>query len=89
MIVKHALQNAAMPMVTVLGLQWGVLLGGAVVTKTVFAIPGSGRLIVRAMGQRDFPVVQAGVLTLALIMVLVNFLVDLLYRYFNPQVRIS
>ena len=88
-IVKHALKNAAIPIVTVIGLQFGVLLGGALVTETVFAIPGTGRLIFRAIGQLDFPVVQAGVLMLALIIVAVNFLVDLLYLYLNPQVRIS
>jgi ABC-type dipeptide/oligopeptide/nickel transport system permease component len=88
-IVKHALKNAAIPIVTVIGLQFGVLLGGAVVTETVFAIPGTGRLIVRAIGQLDFPVVQAGVMTLALIIVVVNFVVDLVYLYLNPQVRIS
>jgi ABC-type dipeptide/oligopeptide/nickel transport system permease component len=88
-IVKHALKNAAIPIVTVIGLQFGVLLGGAVITEFVFAIPGTGRLIARAIGQLDFPVVQAGVLTLALLIVLVNFTVDLLYLYLNPQVRIS
>ena len=88
-IIKHALKNAAIPIVTVIGLQFGVLLGGAVVTETVFAIPGTGRLIVRAIGQLDFPVVQAGVMTLALIIVLMNFIVDVLYLYLNPQVRIS
>jgi ABC-type dipeptide/oligopeptide/nickel transport system permease component len=88
-IMKHALKNAAIPIVTVIGLQFGVLLTGAVVTETVFAIPGTGRLIVRAIGQLDFPVVQAGVMTLALIIVVVNFVVDLIYLYLNPQVRIS
>jgi ABC-type dipeptide/oligopeptide/nickel transport system permease component len=88
-IGKHALKNAALPIVTVIGLQFGVLLGGAVITETVFAIPGTGRLIVRAIGQLDFPVVQAGVMTLALLIVLVNFVVDLLYLALNPQVRIS
>jgi peptide/nickel transport system permease protein len=88
-ILKHALKNAAIPIVTVIGLQFGVLLGGAVITETVFAIPGTGRLIVRAIGQLDFPVVQAGVMTLALIIVVMNFVVDLLYIYLNPQVRIS
>jgi peptide/nickel transport system permease protein len=88
-IVKHALKNAAIPIVTVIGLQFGVLLGGALVTETVFAIPGTGRLIFRAIGQLDFPVVQAGVMMLSLIIVTVNFMVDLLYLYLNPQVRIS
>jgi peptide/nickel transport system permease protein len=88
-VAKHALKNAAIPIVTVIGLQFGVLLGGALVTETVFAIPGTGRLIFRAIGQLDFPVVQAGVMMLSLIIVTVNFLVDLLYLYLNPQVRIS
>jgi len=88
-VVKHALKNAAIPIVTVIGLQFGVLLGGAVVTETVFAIPGTGRLIVRAIGQLDFPVVQAGVMTLSLLIVAINFVVDLLYLYLNPQVRIT
>jgi peptide/nickel transport system permease protein len=87
-IVRHALTNAALPVVTVTGLQFGVLLGGAVITETVFAIPGVGRLIVRAIQQLDFPVVQAGVFLLAMIVVTVNFLVDLLYVYLNPQIRV-
>jgi peptide/nickel transport system permease protein len=87
-IGKHALKNAAIPIVTVIGLQFGVLLGGALVTETVFAIPGTGRLIFRAIQQLDFPVVQAGVMTLSLVIVAVNFLVDLLYLYLDPQVRI-
>lgn len=88
-IGKHALKNAAIPIVTVIGLQFGVLLAGAVVTEFVFAIPGTGRLMLRAIGQLDFPVVQAGVMTLALLIVLTNFVVDVLYLYLNPQVRIS
>jgi peptide/nickel transport system permease protein len=87
-ICRHALKNAALPVVTVTGLQFGLLLGGAVITETVFAIPGVGRLIVGAIRQLDFPVVQAGVFMLAMIVVMVNFLVDLLYGYLNPQIRI-
>jgi ABC-type dipeptide/oligopeptide/nickel transport system permease component len=87
-IGRHTLTNAALPLVTVAGLQFGLLLGGAVITETVFAIPGVGRLIVRAIQQLDFPVVQAGVFLLAMIVVTVNFVVDLLYLYLNPQVRI-
>ena len=85
---RHALVNASLPLVTVAGLQFGLLLGGAIVTETVFAVPGVGRLIVGAIRQLDFPVVQAGVFMLATIIVLVNFTVDLLYIYLNPQVRI-
>src|SRR5438552_2651965 len=70
------------------GLQFGLLLGGAVITETVFAVPGVGRLIVGAIRQLDFPVVQAGVFMLAMIVVSVNFLVDVLYLYLNPQIRV-
>jgi peptide/nickel transport system permease protein len=87
-ICRHALRNAALPLVTVAGLQFGLLLGGAVITETVFAVPGAGRLIVDGIRQLDFPVVQAAVFFLAMIVVTVNFAVDLLYVVLNPQVRI-
>jgi len=87
-ICRHALTNAALPLVTVAGLQFGLSLGGAVITETVFAVPGVGRLIVGAIRQLDFPIVQAGVFLLALIIVLVNFAVDMLYIYLNPQIRV-
>ncbi len=87
-IWRHALRNAALPVVTVVGLQFGVVLGGAVITETVFAIPGVGRLIVAAIGQLDFPVVQASVFLLAMIVVTVNFTIDLLYAWLNPVVRV-
>ena len=87
-IWHHALVNAALPLVTVAGLQFGLLLGGAIITETVFAVPGLGRLIVGAIRQLDFPIVQAGVFVIALIIVLVNFAVDLLYIYLNPQIRV-
>ena len=87
-IGRHALRNAALPIVTVIGLQFGLLLGGAVLTETVFAVPGVGRLIVRAVVQLDFPIVQAGVFMLAMIIVSVNFLVDVLYVYLNPTIRL-
>jgi peptide/nickel transport system permease protein len=87
-IWRHALVNAALPLVTVIGIQFGLLLGGAIVTETVFAVPGVGRLIVGAIRQLDFPIVQAGVFLFAVIVVLVNFVVDLLYIYLNPQVRV-
>jgi peptide/nickel transport system permease protein len=86
-IWRHALTNAALPLVTVMGIQFGILLGGAVITETVFAVPGVGRLIVRGIQQLDFPVVQAGVFFLAMIVVAINFAVDLLYLYLNPQIR--
>jgi peptide/nickel transport system permease protein len=87
-ICRHALINAALPLVTVAGLQFGLLLGGAIVTETVFAVPGLGRLIVGAIRQLDFPIVQAGVFVIALMVVLVNFAVDMLYVYLNPQIRV-
>ncbi len=87
-IWHHALINAALPLITVAGLQFGLLLGGAIITETVFAVPGVGRLIVGAIRQLDFPIVQAGVFVLALIVVFVNFTVDLLYMYLNPQIRV-
>jgi peptide/nickel transport system permease protein len=87
-IVRHALRNAALPLVTVIGLQFSLLLSGAIITETVFAVPGMGRLIVGAIRQLDFPVVQAGVFVFALIVVTVNFAVDVLYVYLNPQIRL-
>jgi ABC-type dipeptide/oligopeptide/nickel transport system permease component len=87
-ICRHALRNAALPLVTVTGLQFSLLLGGAIITETVFAVPGVGRLIVGAIRQLDFPVVQAGVFLLAMIVVTVNFAVDVLYLYLNPQIRV-
>jgi ABC-type dipeptide/oligopeptide/nickel transport system permease component len=87
-IWRHALRNAALPVVTVIGLQLGFVLGGAVIIETVFAIPGVGRLIVAAIGQLDSPVVQASVFLLAMIVVAVNFTVDLLYAWLNPVVRV-
>jgi peptide/nickel transport system permease protein len=87
-VCRHALRNAALPIVTVIGLQFGLLLGGAVLTETVFAVPGVGRLIVGAIRQLDFPIVQAGVFLLAIIIVTVNFLVDVLYVYLNPTIRL-
>ena len=87
-ICRHALRNAALPIVTVIGLQFGLLLGGAVLTETVFAVPGLGRLLIRSIVQLDFPIVQAGVFLLAIIIVTVNFLLDVLYVYLNPTIRL-
>jgi peptide/nickel transport system permease protein len=83
----HALKNAAIPIVTLLGLQFAQLLGGAVVTETIFAWPGIGRLVVEAIFNRDFPVVQGVVLVVSLIFVAVNMLVDLAYAALDPRVR--
>jgi ABC-type dipeptide/oligopeptide/nickel transport system permease component len=86
-ILAHALKNAAVPVVTLIGLQFGTLLGGAVVTETIFAWPGVGRLAVQSIFVRDYPVVQAGVLVLALSFVTLNLLVDLLYGTLDPRIR--
>lgn len=83
---KHALKNAMIPLVTVTGMQFGILLGGAVIIEAVFAWPGVGRLIVQAILDRDYPVVQAAVMFLAVIFVTVNFLVDMLYIWLDPNI---
>jgi peptide/nickel transport system permease protein len=86
-IIRHALRNALIPALTVIGASLGGLLGGAVVTETVFTIPGMGRLIVQSISRRDFPVIQGAVMITAGIYVLVNLLVDILYIYVDPRVR--
>ena len=86
-IQHHAIKNMLIPVITVLGVQLGTLLGGAVVLETVFAWPGLGRLIVSAIDNRDYPVVQAAVTVIALIFVVLNLLVDLLYAYLDPRIR--
>ena len=86
-VFKHALKNSLIPLVTVVGLEFGRLLGGAVITETVFEWPGVGKLAVTAINQRDYPVVQAVVFVLAVTFVLVNFFTDLLYSYLDPRIR--
>ena len=86
-IVKHVLKNALIPVITVVGASLGALLGGAVVTETVFTIPGMGRLVVQSISRRDFPVIQGAVMVIAAIYVIVNLLVDILYVYVDPRVR--
>ena len=76
-----------MPVITIIGIQFGAMLGGAVVTETVFAWPGVGRLIVNAISQRDFPIIQGGVLMMAIIFTLINLAVDLSYALINPRIR--
>jgi peptide/nickel transport system permease protein len=85
---KHALKNAAIPIVTIVGLELGTLLGGSVITETIFAWPGVGRLSVQAIYNRDYPVVQAAVFLLASTFVLVNLVVDVLYTYLDPRIRL-
>jgi peptide/nickel transport system permease protein len=86
---RHVLRNALLPVVTVIGLQTGLLLGGAILTETIFAWPGVGRWIYEAVSTRDYAVIQSGVLMLALIFVLVNLIVDVSYALLNPRIRYS
>ena len=86
-LIRHALRNALIPIVTVIGLQIGALLGGAVVTETVFALPGLGRMLVDGIFQRDFPVIQGAILFIVIAVFAVNLLTDLLYRAFDPRVK--
>jgi peptide/nickel transport system permease protein len=85
---KHALKNAAIPIVTIVGIELGTLLGGSVITETIFAWPGVGRLSVQAIYNRDYPVVPAAVFLLATTFVLINLLVDVIYTYLDPRIRL-
>jgi peptide/nickel transport system permease protein len=86
-VVKHALRNACIPVITVLGLQFGQLLGGAIITETVFAWPGVATLTVESIRNQDFPVVQCAVILLALLIVAVNLIVDLIVGFIDPRIR--
>jgi len=88
-IYKHALKNALIPIVTIVGLQFGTLLGGAVLTETVFAWPGLGRLMVQAIFSRDYPLIRAGILLISGCFVLINVIVDILYTYIDPTVDLG
>lgn len=86
-VTRHALRNALIPAVTVIGYSLGTLLGGAVVTETVFNIPGMGRLVVQSVLRRDFPVIQGAVMAIAVFYVIANLMVDVLYVYIDPRIR--
>ena len=86
-IIKHALKNTLIPVVTIVGLSFGGLLGGAVLTETVFAIPGLGNYMVQSIRSRDVPIIQGGVLMMAIVFSFVNLLVDILYSYIDPRIR--
>ncbi|MBM4420512.1 MAG: ABC transporter permease [Chloroflexi bacterium] len=88
-VFKHALRNALNPVLTVVGLQFGFLLGGSAITETIFALPGIGRLMINAIYTRDYPVVQGGILLIAVTFVLVNLITDLCYALVNPRIRYS
>jgi peptide/nickel transport system permease protein len=86
-IYKHSLKNAVIPVLTIIGLQVGLLLGGAILTETIFGWPGIGRYLYDAIGYRDYPVIQSGILIIAAIFVFINLLVDLLYAVIDPRIK--
>jgi peptide/nickel transport system permease protein len=86
---KHALKNALLPVITITGIQLGYMLGGAIITEQVFSLPGLGRLFLTGIYQRDFPLIQGGVVFVAIIFSLINFTVDILYSVLNPRIRIE
>jgi len=88
-LIHHALRNAWLPVVTIIGLEFGFLLGGVVVVETVFSYPGIGRLLFAAINQRDIPLVQAGVVLLAGIFILLNLVVDLVYVRLDPRMKLA
>ncbi len=87
MIGIHALRNALIPVITTIGLQVGVLLGGAILTETIFSWPGIGKWMVESIFRRDYPVVQGSLLLIATIVMIVNLVVDVLYSLVNPRIR--
>lgn len=86
-VYRHAFRNAIIPVVTIIGLQAGDLLAGAIIIENVFHLPGVGRLVFEAIGQRDLPVIQGVVLLIAMMIVVINFLIDVAYRYLDPRIR--
>jgi ABC-type dipeptide/oligopeptide/nickel transport system permease component len=88
-VVRHALRNALIPIVTILGIQFGRLLGGALITEAVFAYPGIGRLVVTAILNRDYPMVQATLMLVVLIFLAANTVVDISYAYLDPRVKVG
>ena len=86
-VYKHALKNAIIPVLTVIGLQTGLLLGGAILTETIFSWPGVGRYIYDAIGFRDYPVIQAGILIIAFLFILINLIVDILYSFVDKRIK--
>jgi dipeptide transport system permease protein len=86
---RHVLRNAMLPISTIIGLQVGLLLSGAVLTETVFAFPGIGSWLVDAIKARNYPVIQGGVMFVAIIVVFVNLIVDISYGFLNPKIRLS
>ena len=88
MLLKHALKNAGVPIITVIGIGVALLIGGVVITETVFNIPGVGRLVVDAISKRDYPIIQGVILIFSGAYVLINLAVDLSYMFFDPRIRL-
>ncbi len=88
MLLRHVLRNASIPTITLAGLTYGSILGGTVITESVFAWPGVGRLALEAVYNRDFPLVQATVLVIACIFIVINFMLDLIYVWLDPRIRL-
>jgi len=88
-LVRHALRNALVPIVTVAGIQIGRLLGGTVIIETVFAWPGLGRMLINAIATRDYAVVQGGLLLLVMAFILVNLITDIIYAFLDPRIRLA
>lgn len=88
-VIKHAFRNALLPVITIIGLQFGDLIGGSIVVETVFSWPGIGNLVIKAISQRDFPIVQGVILIVAISFTLINLVVDVLYGFLNPKIRNS
>lgn len=86
-VYRHGFKNAVIPVLTVVGLQTGTLLGGAILTETIFSWPGIGRYVYEAIGSRDYPVIQSGILVIAFMFVIINLIVDLLYSYIDPRIK--
>ena len=87
-ILRHALKNALIPVVTIVGLQFGSLLAGAIITETIFSWPGIGRLLIQAINTRDYPLVQGCVMTISISYVFVNLLTDIVYSYIDPRIQL-
>ena len=87
--MRHAFRNASIPIVTLVGMQIGILMGGTVVIEQIFSIPGLGQYLLTGIFQRDFPIVQGTVLFMATIYVIINLLVDILYTYIDPRITYS
>lgn len=88
-IISHALKNAMIPVITVIGSEFGALLGGAVVTETIFAWPGVGRLAINSIAKRDYPMIQGNTLVLCALFLLINLLIDIVYAWLNPRIRLE